>query len=241
MPRFATLFALLVMAATGLYPFGLLSSYLAMLTQPATAISWGLGVMTLSWFFVSWYLFRMMQRLLFGAHRGDIVYRDLRANEIIGDGGRISDRYIVGLDAAPMANVAFAYRRSSSLRGGTRLAEVATNSRTFSETQRMELRTMIRLASEVIANYWPMRTFVHHNPLHGLEDVHFDEAVRRAQQLLGGKGYLGREIFRDYYHFGRILERHLDDALKADARGRGCRSGRPPSNLPGGPARSDDS
>ena len=83
MPRFATLLALLVMAATGLYPFGLLSSYLAMLTQPATAISWGLGVMTLSWFFVSWYLFRMMQRLLFGAQRGDIVYRDLRANEII--------------------------------------------------------------------------------------------------------------------------------------------------------------
>ena len=32
------------------------------------------------------------------------------------------------------------------------------------EARRMELRGMIRLASEVIAQYWPMRTFVHHNP-----------------------------------------------------------------------------
>ena len=54
----------------------------------------------------------------------------------------------------------------------------------YSETQRMQLRGLIRLSSEIIAYYWPMRTFVHHNPLHGLEDLHFDEATRRAQQLL---------------------------------------------------------
>ncbi len=39
----------------------------------------------------------------------------------------------------------------------------------------MELRTLIRLASEIIAYYWPMRTFVHHNPLHGLEDLPFEQ------------------------------------------------------------------
>jgi uncharacterized protein len=78
----------------------------------------------------------------------------------------------------------------------------------------MELRAMIRLSSEIIAYYWPMRTFVHHNPLHGLEVHPFDEAVRRAQQLLGGKGYLANEIFRDYVRSGRILPRHLDLVLK---------------------------
>ena len=84
----------------------------------------------------------------------------------------------------------------------------------YSETQRMELRALIRLSSEIIAYYWPMRTFVHHNPLHGLEVHPFDEAVRRAQRLLGGKGYLANEIFREYARSGRILPRHLDLVLK---------------------------
>ncbi|HVO92611.1 MAG TPA: putative inorganic carbon transporter subunit DabA, partial [Terriglobales bacterium] len=59
----------------------------------------------------------------------------------------------------------------------------------YTESQRMELRTLIHLASEAVSYYWPMRTFVHHNPLHGLEDLPFEEAVQRAQRLLGGKGY----------------------------------------------------
>src|SRR5262245_58727988 len=78
----------------------------------------------------------------------------------------------------------------------------------------MELRALIRLASEIIAYYWPMRTFVHHNPLHGLEVHPFDEAAGRALQRLGGNGYLSSEIFRDYVRSGRILPHHLDHALK---------------------------
>jgi hypothetical protein len=78
----------------------------------------------------------------------------------------------------------------------------------------MELRTLVRLSSEIISYYWPMRTFVHHNPLHGLEDRPFEEAVQRAQQWLGGCGYLSPETFRAYYRAGRILQRHLDGALR---------------------------
>ena len=85
----------------------------------------------------------------------------------------------------------------------------------YSDTQRMELRAMILLASEIIADYWPMRTFVHHNPLHGLEYLDFEEAVSRAQRLLDGKAYLSVEIFRDYFRSGRILPDQLDAALKA--------------------------
>jgi uncharacterized protein len=88
----------------------------------------------------------------------------------------------------------------------------------YSESQRMELRGLIRLASEIIAYYWPMRTFVHHNPLHGLEDLHFDLAIKRGRDVLGGRGYLSNEIFRDYYRSGRILPRHLDDAIGMEAR-----------------------
>lgn len=89
----------------------------------------------------------------------------------------------------------------------------------------MELRTLIRLSSEIIAYYWPMRTFVHHNPLHGLEDLPFDEGVRRAQRLLGGNGYLPSETFRDYFRAGRILPRHLDAALHSRAKTKQIRLG----------------
>ena len=58
----------------------------------------------------------------------------------------------------------------------------------YNESQRMEIRTLVRLASEAISYYWPMRTFVHHNPLHGLEDMPFDEGVSKGRQLLGGRG-----------------------------------------------------
>lgn len=82
------------------------------------------------------------------------------------------------------------------------------------DTQRMELRGLIRLSSEVIAQYWPMRTFVHHNPLHSLEYLHFDETVERGRRLLGGNGYLPGEVYRRYVREGRIALRHLDEALK---------------------------
>ena len=87
----------------------------------------------------------------------------------------------------------------------------------FSEAERMELKALIRLASEIIAYYWPMRTFVHHNPLHGLEELHFEQAVGEAQRLLGGNGYLPSETYREYFRSGRILPHHLDAVLKQHA------------------------
>jgi uncharacterized protein len=90
----------------------------------------------------------------------------------------------------------------------------------YSETQRMELRALILLASEVIADYWPMRTFVHHNPLHGLEYLHFEQAVSWAQRLIEAKRYLPVEIFRDYFCSGRIMPDHLDLALRGRAENR---------------------
>lgn len=83
-----------------------------------------------------------------------------------------------------------------------------------SESRRMELRGIVRLAGEVIAQYWPMRTFVHHNPLHGIEYLPFEEAVRRGKQFVGGNGYLPGHVYRTFLRTGRIQPTHLDDALK---------------------------
>lgn len=83
------------------------------------------------------------------------------------------------------------------------------------ETERIQIRELVQSSSEIIAYYWPMLNFVHHNPLHGLEHLHFEEAVSRGQQLLGGKGYLSNELFRDYARSGRILPQHINTALKS--------------------------
>jgi uncharacterized protein YbcC (UPF0753/DUF2309 family) len=96
------------------------------------------------------------------------------------------------------------------------VAEVAATH--YGEIQRMELRGVVRLAGEIVAYYWPMRTFVHHNPLHGLEELHFGDAISRAGKVLGGRGFLPDELFRDYFTAGRISPHHLDGALGAGAR-----------------------
>ena len=95
----------------------------------------------------------------------------------------------------------------------------------YSESQRMELRTLIRLASEVVSYYWPMRTFVHHNPLHGLEYLPFEKALQEGEKILGGRGYLAGAIFRHYVRAGRILPRHLDGVLKTLAQSRQIKLG----------------
>ncbi|HVG01373.1 MAG TPA: putative inorganic carbon transporter subunit DabA, partial [Nitrospira sp.] len=82
------------------------------------------------------------------------------------------------------------------------------------DAERMELRAYVQLAGEVLAQYWPMRTFIHHNPLHGLESLSFDQAVKRGAQLFGGRGYLSNERFRKYFQQGRIRKSDLAAALR---------------------------
>jgi NADH-quinone oxidoreductase subunit M len=81
MPCFATLFALLIMATVGLPPFSFFSAQVAMLVEPAGAAPFGLPIILLAWFLASWYLFRLMQRILFGPHREQLIYHDLQPSE----------------------------------------------------------------------------------------------------------------------------------------------------------------
>lgn len=84
----------------------------------------------------------------------------------------------------------------------------------YSETERLRLRGLVRLAGEIISNYWPMRNFVTRNPLHGLEHLPFEEAVKQGEQILGAKGYLSGGIYREYLRSGRILPEQIDAALR---------------------------
>jgi len=77
MPRFAVLFALLILAALGLPPFGVFAGFIGLLLTPGLPLSGALAVVVLAWLSASWYLLDLLQQLLFGRHRPDLRYEDL--------------------------------------------------------------------------------------------------------------------------------------------------------------------
>ena len=83
----------------------------------------------------------------------------------------------------------------------------------LSPREREHLRQKIVEASEPIAPFWPMRTMVAQNPIHGLEYLPFDQAVRKGKRLLGGNGYLSNEEYRQFYRDGRITSESLKRAF----------------------------
>lgn len=85
------------------------------------------------------------------------------------------------------------------------------------DVQRMELRSLVKLASETISHFWPMQTFIHHNPLHGLEHLPFEEAVEQGRKFIGGNGYLPNGEYRNYFQQGRISAEASHEALKPRA------------------------
>ena len=83
----------------------------------------------------------------------------------------------------------------------------------FSPEDRDRVRQIVLNASEPIAPLWPMRTMVAQNPIHGLEYLPFDQAVRKGKELLGGNGYLANEEYRQFYQNGRITKESLKRAF----------------------------
>ncbi len=69
---------------------------------------------------------------------------------------------------------------------------------------RLKIRSMIQMAAEPIPFFWPMRTFIHHNPLHGLEDMPFAEAAAKGAELFHGRTFLSRKIYQKYLTEGEI-------------------------------------
>ena len=75
------------------------------------------------------------------------------------------------------------------------------------------LLNQIEEAVEPVSQFWPMKSFVHHNPIHGLEHLPFDEAIREAKHLFGAEGYLPNDEYRGLYQSGRIRERSVTRAF----------------------------
>ena len=83
----------------------------------------------------------------------------------------------------------------------------------LSSEDRDRVRQIVLNASEPIAPFWPMRTMVAQNPIHGLEYLPFDQAVRKGKALFGGNGYLANEEYRQFYRNGRITKESFKRAF----------------------------
>jgi NADH-quinone oxidoreductase subunit M len=77
----ATLLSLLTLAALGMPPFGVFAGFMGLLLHPSLPLTGAVCVVLFAWLIASWYYLELMQRLLFGRHRPDLRYEDLRRSE----------------------------------------------------------------------------------------------------------------------------------------------------------------
>jgi NADH-quinone oxidoreductase subunit M len=82
MPRFAVAVTLLALAAIGLPPFGVFSGFMGLLLAPSFTWTGWLIVIVIAWLSASWYLFDLVQGLLFGRCQTERRHEDLRDAEL---------------------------------------------------------------------------------------------------------------------------------------------------------------
>ncbi len=76
-----------------------------------------------------------------------------------------------------------------------------------------DIRHAIEHASHLLPAQGPITVFIHHNTLHGLEHLPFEEAVRRAHELFGTHAYLPEEQYRRELASGRIRPQDIVEEL----------------------------
>lgn len=80
--------------------------------------------------------------------------------------------------------------------------------------RRLKIRATVHVAGEPIPFFWPMRTFIHHNPLYGLEHLPFEQAVGEGERLFHARGFLPRPIQQRYLASGKIDLAALEDQVE---------------------------
>ena len=70
--------------------------------------------------------------------------------------------------------------------------------------RQLSIRAMVYVAGKPVPFFWPMRSFIHHNPLHGLEHLPFAEAVEKGAKLFHAHGFLPRRLYQEYLADGRL-------------------------------------
>jgi uncharacterized protein len=71
-----------------------------------------------------------------------------------------------------------------------------------------------------VPHYWPIGSFIHHNPLKGFEHLGFKDGLNKAKKIYGGKVYMEPSYYLKFYNEGKIshsiLEENLKEILEVD-------------------------
>jgi uncharacterized protein len=62
----------------------------------------------------------------------------------------------------------------------------------------------------------PLKDFVHHNTLHGFQNLQFDEALRTAKKIFGYKTSLSLDEYRAFYKKGKISENAIYKVIEKE-------------------------
>lgn len=89
------------------------------------------------------------------------------------------------------------------------MAEVTTAS-SSERSERERLLEVVEHIGHLLPSQGPITTFVHHNTLHGLQHLPFDEAAIAAEDFFGAQAYVSVEVSRGHYRRGRITDADLD-------------------------------
>ncbi len=66
-----------------------------------------------------------------------------------------------------------------------------------------------------VPHYWPIGSFIHHNPLKGFESLHFKDALSKAKSIFGGKVYMDSSYFMELYQEGKINDAILEENIQS--------------------------
>jgi uncharacterized protein YbcC (UPF0753/DUF2309 family) len=80
--------------------------------------------------------------------------------------------------------------------------------------QKLQVRAMIYVAGEPVPFFWPMRAFIHHNPLHGFEHLPFEQAVAKGAQLFHARCFLPRPTYQHYLAGGHVDRNALERLVR---------------------------
>jgi uncharacterized protein YbcC (UPF0753/DUF2309 family) len=78
----------------------------------------------------------------------------------------------------------------------------------------MSIIEKLNSVKDTVPHYWPIGSFIHHNPLKGFEDLHFKDGLAKAQSIFGGKVYMDSSYYMDLYNEGKIDDSVFENNLK---------------------------